>query len=90
MAELETMANIGREMARKLKSVGIRSAEKLTQTGSKQAFFQLKTLYPQVCLVHLYALEGAVEGIAFNALPDEKKRDLKEFSDCLKTADTKK
>ena len=90
MAELETMANIGREMARKLKSVGIRSAEELTQAGSKQAFFQLKTLYPQVCLVHLYALEGAVEGIAFNALPDEKKRDLKEFSDCLKTADTKK
>ena len=90
MAELTTMANIGREMARKLKSVGIRSAEELTQAGSKQAFFQLKTLYPQVCLVHLYALEGAVEGIAFNALPDEKKRDLKEFSDCLKTADTKK
>ena len=51
MAELETMANIGREMARKLKSVGIRSAEKLTQTGSKQAFFQLKTLYPQVCQI---------------------------------------
>ena len=93
MAELTTMANIGREMARKLKSVGIRSAEELTQAGSKQAFFQLKTLYPQVCLVHLYALEGAVEGIAFNALPDEKKRDLKElkeFSDCLKTAATKK
>ena len=87
------MANIGAEMARKLRSAGIHSAEELMATGSKQAFFQLKTLYPQVCLVHLYALEGAVEGIAFNALPDEKKRDLKElkeFSDCLKTAATKK
>ncbi len=84
MAELETMANIGREMARKLKSVGIRSAEELTQTGSKQAFFQLKTLYPQVCLVHLYALEGAIQGVEFNSLSKEQKRDLREFSDCLK------
>ena len=84
MAELETMANIGREMARKLKSVGIRSAEKLTQTGSKQAFFQLKTLYPQVCLVHLYALEGAIQGVEFNSLPPDRKRELKAFSDQLR------
>ena len=77
MAELETMANIGREMARKLKSVGIRSAEELTQAGSKQAFFQLKTLYPQVCLVHLYALEGAIQGVEFNSLSKEQKRDLR-------------
>ena len=90
MTELTSMANIGTEMARKLRAVGISTAEELTAAGSRQAFFQLKSLYPQVCLVHLYALEGAVEGIAFNALPDEKKRDLKEFSDCLKTADTKK
>ena len=84
MAELTTMANIGREMARKLKSVGIRSAEELTQAGSKQAFFQLKTLYPQVCLVHLYALEGAIQHVEFNSLSKEQKRDLREFSDCLK------
>ena len=90
MTELTSMANIGTEMARKLRAVGINTVEELTAAGSRQAFFQLKSLYPQVCLVHLYALEGAVEGIAFNALPDEKKRDLKEFSDCLKTADTKK
>ena len=47
MAELETMANIGREMARKLKSVGIRSAEKLTQTGSTVSYthLTLPTIY---------------------------------------------
>ena len=93
MAELTDMVNIGREMARKLASVGVDSPEKLVELGYKHAFFRIKERYPQVCLVHLYALEGAVEGIAFNALPDEKKRDLKElkeFSDCLKTAATKK
>ena len=83
MAELTTMANIGREMARKLKSVGIRSAEELTQAGSKQAFFQLKTLYPQVCLVHLYAREGAIRNVEFNSLSEAQKRELKAFSDFL-------
>ena len=90
MTKLTAMKNIGAEMERKLRAVGIDTPEKLLEAGAEGAFFQLKTLFPKVCLIHLYALEGAVEGIAFNALPDEKKRDLKEFSDCLKTADTKK
>lgn len=84
MAELTSMRNIGREMAAKLKAVGIDSAEKLTEAGAKQAFFQLKTIYPQVCLVHLYALEGAISDTDFNCLPAEKKLELKEFSDFLK------
>ena len=90
MAELTAMRNIGKEMARKLAAVGIETPERLAQTGAEEAFFRMKAVFPEICLVHLYAPEGAVEGIAFNALPDEKKRDLKEFSDCLKTADTKK
>lgn len=84
MAELTSMVNIGAEMARKLKTVGITSAEQLTETGSKQAFFMLKQLYPQVCLVHLYALEGAIQNVDFNSLSEDRKRDLKEFSDVLK------
>lgn len=84
MAELTSMANIGREMARKLKNVGIDTPEMLTAAGAKQAFFQMKNLYPNVCLVHLYALEGAVRNMEFNALSEETKKDLKEFSDFLK------
>lgn len=84
MTELTSMANIGPEMARKLRAAGIRSAEELAAAGSRQAFFRLKTLYPQVCLVHLYALEGAIQGVEFNRLSEEQKRDLKSFSDCLK------
>ena len=52
------MMNIGKEMAKKLTSVGIDSPEKLAESGAKQAFLKLKGMYPQVCLVHLYALEG--------------------------------
>ena len=84
MAELTSMMNIGREMARKLTEVGIDSSEKLVELGAKQAYFQLKAAYPQVCLVHLYALEGAVEQVEFNLLSTQTKKELKEFSDAIK------
>lgn len=84
MAELTSMMNIGREMAKKLRSVGISSAEELIAVGPEQAFARLKAQYPQVCLVHLYALKGAVSQTEFNSLSAEKKRELKEFSDSLR------
>ena len=84
MAKLTSMLNIGSEMAKKLTSVGIDSPEKLIETGSKQAFFKLKETYPSVCLVHLYALEGAICNTEFNSLSEDKKKELKEFSDYLK------
>ena len=83
MSELTDMMNIGKEMAKKLEAVGIDSSEKLIQTGSKQAFLQLKQEYPNVCLVHLYTLEGAITNVEFNCLSEEKKKELKEFSDFL-------
>lgn len=84
MSELTSMMNIGKEMAKKLTAVGIDSSEKLIESGAKQAFLKLKEIYPQVCLVHLYALEGAIHNIEFNSLSEDKKKELKEFSDFLK------
>ncbi|MDO4316067.1 MAG: TfoX/Sxy family DNA transformation protein [Oscillospiraceae bacterium] len=84
MTELTAMRNIGKELEKKLKSVGIGSAEELTQMGSKEAFRRLKARYPNVCLVHLYTLQGAVDQTEFNRLPDDVKRDLKRFSDSFK------
>ena len=84
MTELTAMMNIGKEMASKLKSVEIDSAEKLIEIGSKEAYFRLKTKYPQVCLVHLFALEGAILNVEFNCLSKGVKAELKAFSDTLK------
>ena len=84
MSDLTEMMNIGKEMAKKLMAVGIDSSEKLIQIGSKQAFLQLKQEYPNVCLVHLYTLEGAITNTGFNCLSEERKKELKEFSDFLK------
>lgn len=84
MADLTTMRNIGKEMASKLKSVDIPTAEELIEIGSKEAFSRLKIKYPQVCLVHLYTLEGAIQNVEFNCLSEKTKANLKEFSDSLK------
>ncbi len=84
MAALTSMRNIGSEMARKLAAVGIHTPEQLAAEGAEGAFFRLKAVFPQVCLVHLYALEGAIRGVEFNSLPQDRKRELKAFSDQLK------
>jgi DNA transformation protein len=84
MAELTSMRNIGKEIEKKLKSIGIYSMEELKQVGSKEAFLRLKTRHPNVCLVHLYTLQGAIDDIEYNQLSEETKYDLKIFSDELK------
>ena len=84
MSELTSMMYIGKEMERKLVSIGIDSSEKLIELGAKKAFVKLKQEYPQVCLVHLYTLEGAIQNTEFNSLSENKKKELKEFSDFLK------
>lgn len=84
MTELTSMPNIGKEMASKLKSVDITTAEELIEVGAKEAFCRLKAKYPNVCLVHLYTLEGAIQNVEFNCLPEKTKASLKAFSDSLK------
>lgn len=81
MAELSSLKNIGKEIERKLKTIGINTAEELKEIGSKDTWFRLKLKYPEIFLVHLYTLEGAISDIEYNQLPEETKRDLKVFTD---------
>ncbi len=78
------MKNIGKELERKLKIIGINSSDDLKRIGSKETFFQLKQRFPEVCLVHLYTLEGAITNTDFDKLSEETKKNLKKFSDNLK------
>jgi len=84
MAELASLRNIGKEIEKKLKSVGITAAEELKSVGSREAFIKLRSRYPNVCLVYLYALDGAISDIDYNKLPTEVKKSLKDFGDSLK------
>ncbi|MDO4303673.1 MAG: TfoX/Sxy family DNA transformation protein [Bacillota bacterium] len=78
MAALTTLG-LGKTMEKKLHSVGIHSAEELTDIGSKQAVFRLKEQYPNTCVVILYHLEAAIRGIEIKQLDDACKADLKTF-----------
>lgn len=72
-----TELGIGKTMEKKLHSVGIRSAEELLNLGSKEAVGRLKKEYPSTCVVILYHLQAAIEGVEIKNLSQESKRDLK-------------
>lgn len=78
MASVTTLG-LGKTMEKKLHSVGIHSAEELTETGSKQAVFLLKERYPNTCVVILYHLEAAIRGIEIRQLEDNCKTELKDW-----------
>ena len=80
MSELTSLRNIGKELDRKLRSINISTVDELKAVGSEEAFIRMKMLYPNICLVHLYSLEGAILDIDYNQLPDDVKKKLKEIN----------
>lgn len=74
-----TSLGLGKIMEKKLHSVGIHSAEELTELGSKQAAFRLKTQYPNTCVVILYHLEAAIRGVGIKQLDAPCKAELKAY-----------
>lgn len=78
MAELKSLG-FGKTMEKKLRSVGINSAEELKEAGSRQAVLRLKERYPNTCVVILYYLEAAVRGVGIKELDDDCRLELKEW-----------
>ncbi len=78
MTELKALG-LGKTMERKLRSVGINSAEELRAIGSRQAVWRLKEQYPGTCVVILYHLEAALCGVAMKELAPAKKAELKAY-----------
>ncbi len=68
---------LGKTMEKKLHLVGIRSAEELTEVGSRQAVLLLKERYPNTCVVILYHLEAAIRGQSIKQMEDAVKAELK-------------
>lgn len=79
MGELRRLVNIGKVLEDQLLAVGIHSYDELRQTGSKQAWSRIKATDPSACYMRLCALEGAIQGIRWHDLAEDKKRELKEF-----------
>lgn len=81
MGELSKLPNIGPALEEQLNEVGIATVEQLKETGSRQAWLNIKAIDDSACINRLYALEGAVQGIRWHGLTKEVKQELKEFFD---------
>ncbi|WP_139650504.1 TfoX/Sxy family DNA transformation protein [Raoultibacter phocaeensis] len=79
-ASLMGLPGIGKALASRLESVGIASADELKSKGSRATWVLLKKQNPATSINWLYALEGAVMGIAVKELDEETKTSLKSFS----------
>ena len=79
-----TSLNLGKTMEKKLKDVGIDSAEALREVGSKEAVFRLKEKYPSTCVVILYHLEAALQGVEMKQLDSARKEELKAYFNRIK------
>jgi len=79
MSELTSLPNIGEKLCRQLEAVGIRTAEELRAVGSRGAWLRIQAMDPSACLLRLRALEGAVQGVKRDDLPEEEKQALREF-----------
>ena len=74
-----TSLGLGKTMKKKLHSFGIHSAEELKAVGSRQAVFRLKELHPNTCVVILYHLETALQGVEIKQLDESCKAELKAY-----------
>jgi DNA transformation protein len=79
MGELSNLINIGKEVERQLNETGITSFKELKQAGSRKAWLKIKSIDPSACYSRLCALEGAIQGIRWHNLPEETKKELKDF-----------
>jgi len=84
MDKLTSLRNIGEKMEKRLNAVGVFSVQELAELGSKEAFARIKTHDPSVCVVYLYALEGAISDMEYNQLPEAVEEDLKRFCERLR------
>ena len=79
MGELSKLPNIGKIVEEQLNQVGIETVYRLVDLGSKEAWLRIKTIDDSACINRLLAIEGAIQGVKKTDLPEDTKKDLKEF-----------
>lgn len=79
MSKLSDMPNIGKELEKQLKEIGVETCEQLIELGSKETFQRIRMLNSSACANRLYALEGAIQGVRWHHLSQDIKDELKTF-----------
>lgn len=86
MTRLTDLPNIGPHAVEQLTEAGIATAEDLLAIGAEQAWLKMQVVDPGVCIMQLYDLEGAVQGIPKKELDPARKQELKAFAAANKPA----
>lgn len=76
---LKDLPNIGKDLERRLASIGVDDIDVLMELGSKEAFLRLRQLEGDTCYNTLCSLEGAIQGIRWHSLSSASKQELKDF-----------
>jgi len=79
MGELEKLPNIGKDTEKQLHMIGVNTYEELKALGAQQAWLKIQKIDESACINRLLGLEGAIQGVKKTLLPDQKKKELKEF-----------
>jgi len=81
LEDLSQLPNIGKVLAEKLRGIGIASCDELASMGSIEAVLMIKDEDLAACYNMLYAIEGAIKGVRWHALPKEERGKLKDAFD---------
>jgi DNA transformation protein and related proteins len=82
MEDLTKLPNIGAVLAEKLTEAGITCYEDLVSLGSIEALLKIRaSIDPGACYNMLYAIEGAIRGVRWHAIPKEERQQLKDEFD---------
>jgi len=77
MAALRDLPNLGKVVVAQLKRAGIETPEELRRRGSVTAAVRLVEAGVDVCSSKLSALEGAIRGVRWHAIPAEERAALR-------------
>lgn len=75
--DLTTLPNIGPKLADRLEQADIHTYDDLAAIGSIEAVLRVKEANLDACYNMLYALEGAIQGVRWHAIPKDKRAQLK-------------
>ena len=77
-ASLESMPNIGKVVASRLREAGVSAPEDLVRIGSVEAACRLARARPEdpPCRSMLSGLEGAIRGVRWHAIPEAERESL--------------
>jgi DNA transformation protein len=78
LARLVALRNVAAKSAAWMIEVGVDSPERLAELGAVETYCRMKAAHPrEVSLCAVWALQGAIDGVAANHIPAETKQALK-------------